>query len=147
MQRNAFRLERVLNFRREAEKLRKLELAAARREYELAEDRLRREEEAMEKLNLEFMERQIEGICALELQLYSEFFRKKKQEITFRREQVNELDRAVLEKRENLMEASTDKKIMEELKKKKVREQEKLMAEKERNFLDELALRPRRQEL
>lgn len=147
MQRNAFRLERVLNFRREAEKLRKLELAAARREYELAEDRLRREEEAMEKLNLEFMERQIEGICALELQLYSEFFRKKKQEITFRREQVNELDRAVLEKRENLMEASIDKKIMEELKKKKVREQEKLMAEKERNFLDELALRPRRQEL
>jgi len=147
MQRNAFRLERVLNFRREAEKLRKLELAAARREYELAEDRLRREEEAMEKLNLEFMERQIEGICALELQLYSEFFRKKKQEITLRREQVNELDRAVLEKRENLMEASTDKKIMEELKKKKVREQEKLMAEKERNFLDELALRPRRQEL
>jgi flagellar protein FliJ len=147
MQRNVFSLERVLSFRREAEKLRKIEFTVAKREYELAEDKLRREEEAIEKLNLEFMDRQLEGICALELQLYSDFFQKKQQEITQQREEVGVLDRAMLEKQDTLREAATDKKIMEELKKKKVLAHEKVLAEKERNFLDEIALRSRGQEL
>ncbi|MRR58600.1 MAG: flagellar export protein FliJ [Deltaproteobacteria bacterium] len=147
MQKNVFSLERVLNFRREAEKLRKIEFAVAKREFELAEDKLRREEEAIEKLNLEFMGRQLEGIGALELQLYSDFFQMKKQDITQQREEVSVLDRTRLEKQDTLLEAATDKKIMEELKKQKVLAHEKVLAEKERNFLDEIALRSRGQDL
>lgn len=141
MQRNVFSLERVLNFRREAEKLRKIEFAEAKREFENAEDRLRREEEAVDRLGLEFMDRQLEGISALELQLYSDYFRRKEREITRQRDEVSVLDRAMLEKQETLREAATEKKIMEELKKKKLREHERVMAEKERAFLDEIALR------
>lgn len=141
MQRNGFRLERVLNFRREAEKLRKIEFAVAKREYETAEKQLRREEEAVDRLSLEFMDRQLEGISALELQLYSDYFQRKKQEISRQRDEVCVLDQTMLEKQETLREAATDKKIMEELKKRKLREHERSLAEKERAFLDEVALR------
>jgi flagellar FliJ protein len=143
MQRKVFTLERVLHFRRETEKLRKLDFATAKQEYELAEDRLRREEEAMEKLNLEFMTKQIEGICAHELQLYSDFFQKKSQDIICQREEVNTLDQNMVEKKDDLIAAATDKKIMEELKKKKIKAHEKVVADKEQGFLDEIALRNR----
>jgi len=143
MQRNVFTLERVLHFRKEAEKLRKLEFATAKREYELAEDHLRREEEAIEELNLEFMTRQIEGISALELQLYADFFQKKNQDICQQRDEVVKLDRHMVEKKDDLIAAATDKKIMEELKKKKVKAHEKALADKEQGFLDEIALRNR----
>jgi len=140
MRRNVFNLERVLHFRRETEKIRKLELAIAKREHEQAEDRLRREEEAMENLNLEFMNKQIEGICAYELQLYSDFFRKKKVDIVIQREEVTVLDQKVLERKEHLIEAATEKKIMEKLKQKRVEAHEKEIAAKEQSFLDEIAL-------
>ncbi|MDD2319110.1 MAG: flagellar export protein FliJ [Geobacteraceae bacterium] len=143
MQRNVFTLERVLHFRKEAEKLRKLEFATAKQEYELAEDHLRREEEAIEELNLEFMTRQIEGISALELQLYADFFQKKNQDICQQRDEVVKLDRHMVEKKDDLIAAATDKKIMEELKKKKVKAHEKALADKEQGFLDEIALRNR----
>lgn len=143
MRRNVFNLERVLHFRRETEKLRKMELALAKREHELAEDRLRREEEAIEKLNLEFMNRQIEGISAFEMQLYSDFFRKKKVDILQQRDQVTELDRQVVEKKDHLVEAATEKKIMEQLKQKRIEAHEKEIAVKEQAFLDEIALQRR----
>ncbi|NMC74357.1 MAG: flagellar export protein FliJ [Geobacteraceae bacterium] len=143
MRRNVFNLERVLHFRRETEKLRKMELALAKREYEIAEDRLRREEEAIERLNLEFMNRQIEGISAFEMQLYSDFFRKKKVDILQQREQVTELDRKVVEKKEHLVEAATEKKIMEQLKQKRIEAHEKEVALREQAFLDEIALQRR----
>jgi len=143
MRRNVFNLERVLHFRRETEKLRKMELALAKREHELAEDRLRREEEAIEKLNLEFMNRQIEGISAFEMQLYSDFFRKKKVDILQQRDQVTELDRKVVEKKDHLVEAATEKKIMEQLKQKRIEAHDKEIAVKEQAFLDEIALQRR----
>jgi flagellar FliJ protein len=143
MRRNVFNLERVLHFRRETEKLRKMELALAKREHELAEECLRREEEAMERLNLEYMSKQIEGICAYEMQLYADFFRKKKVDIIHQREKVTDLDQKVLEKKDHLIEAATEKKIMEQLKQKRIQAHEKEIAVKEQAFLDEIALQRR----
>ncbi len=143
MKRNVFALERVLHYRRETEKLRKQEFAIARREYELAEERLRREEESMEKLNLEFLKRQIDGIGSTEMQLYADFFRKKNNDILEQREKVTVLGRKQEEKNSRLVDAATDKKIMEELKKKKIKAHEKSLAVKEQAFLDEIALQQR----
>ncbi len=143
MKRNVFTLERVLHYRRETEKLRKQEFALAKREFEMAEEKLRREEESIEKLNLEFLKRQIDGIGAMELQLYADFFRKKKKDILDQREKVTALDRKQEEKNNSLVEAATDKKIMEELKKKKLEAHEKALAVKEQAFLDEIALQQR----
>jgi flagellar FliJ protein len=48
----------------------------------------------------------------------------------------------VSEKREILLEAAMDKKVLEGLKEKKLKAHQRDLAEKERAFLDELALRP-----
>jgi flagellar protein FliJ len=141
MQQKVFTLERVLHFRRETEKLRKLDFVTAKQEFEQAEDFLRCEEEAMDTLHMEFMTRQIEGISAHELQLYSDFFQKKSKDIICQREEVSTLDQNMVEKQDELIAAATDKKMMEELKKKKIKAHEKVVAAKEQGFLDEIALR------
>jgi len=141
MQQKVFTLERVLHFRRETEKLRKLDFATAKQEFEQAEDFLRSEEEAMDTLHMDFMSRQIEGISAIELQLYSDYFQKKSQDIVCQREEVCTLDQNMVEKQDELIAAATDKKMMEELKKKKINAHEKVVAAKEQGFLDEIALR------
>jgi flagellar FliJ protein len=143
MQQKVFTLERVLHFRKETEKLRKLDFVTAKQDFEQAEDLLRCEEEAMDQLNTEFMSRQIEGISAQELRLYSDFFQKKSRDILCQREEVVTLDQKQLEKKDELIAAATDKKIMEELKKKKIKAHEKVLADKEQGFLDEIALRNR----
>lgn len=142
MRKNIFGLEHVLNFRKEVEKVRKMEFAAAKREFETAQDRLRGEEEKMDRVNTEFMDRQLAGMCAIELQMYSNFFNKKSADIKSQRHNVNNLNQNVSEKREVLLEAAVDKKVLEGLKEKKMKAHERDQAEKERAFLDELALRP-----
>lgn len=141
MQQKVFTLERVLHFRRETEKLRKLDFVTAKQEFEQAEDLLRCEEEAMDTLHMEFMSRQIDGISAHELQMYSDFLQKKSKDIVCQREEVCTLDQNMVEKKDELIAAATDKKMMEELKKKKIKAHEKVVAAKEQGFLDEIALR------
>ncbi len=141
MRKNIFGLEQVLNFRKEVEKARKLEFAAARNAFEQARDRLSREEEKIDRLNMEFLDRQMAGICAMELQMYSDFFSKKDTEIKLQRQKVTNLNLEVSAKREILLEAAVDKKVLEELKKKKLKAHEQDLADRERDFLDELALR------
>ncbi|HKZ17860.1 MAG TPA: flagellar export protein FliJ [Geobacteraceae bacterium] len=141
MRKKIFGLEQVLNFRKEVEKVRKTEFAAAKSEFETAHDRLRSEEERMDRVNTEFMDRQLKGIGAVELQMYSDFFSKKSADIKAQRHTVTSLDKNVNEKREILLEAAIDKKVLEELKDKKIRAHKQNLAEKDRAFLDELALR------
>ena len=61
MKKKIFALEQVLTFRKEVENTQKLEFAVAKREFELADDLLRRDEEHMDRLNVEYMDRQLEG--------------------------------------------------------------------------------------
>ncbi len=141
MRKNIFGLEQVLNFRKEVEKSRKLEFAEAKNEFDRAHDRLRRDEEKMDRLNMEFMDRQMDGICAFELQVYSDFFRKKEADIKVQRQTVTSLDIEVTAKRQTLLEAAIEKRVLEELKTKKISAHNQALASKERDFLDELALR------
>ena len=129
-----FRLEQVLKFRKEVEKMHQLELAAAKQQHECARDRLRSEKAAMEVLEQECSQRQLKGIEAKDLQLYGDFSRRKAQEIHELRESLVGLERAVQEKREALLTAAKEKK-MRDLR------LEQLC--KERAFLDEIAIQGR----
>ena len=136
---NGFRLEQVLNLRKEVERQRKLEFADAKRQYEHAVDHLRSEEENVALLNNELHSRQSEGISLAELQMYSHYFQRKHGEIKQQRTQVDCLGEAVTEKRDCLMEASRDKKVLETLKEKKLAELKRQRAEREQAFIDELS--------
>lgn len=141
MVKSDFRLEQVLNYRREVEKARKMEFAAAKRTLDSATESLSRDTASVDVLSNEFLQRQQQGISVVELQLYSDFFQKKSVEFSQRRTQVAEMGVEVSEKRETLADAAKQKKMLETLKDKAMAELKLERAEKERAFLEEIALR------
>jgi flagellar FliJ protein len=135
-----FELEQVLTYRREMERLRKQEFAAARQVLEQASQELMREEDLVNLLTEEFQRCQQEIVCIDDMQLYTNFFARKRDEIKQQKERIESLDVIANEKRSDLMEASKDKKVLESLKEKKAAEFRQEMATKERNFLDEISI-------
>jgi flagellar FliJ protein len=144
MHKRGFKLQQVLNYRKEVEKVRTLEFADARRELEQAAEHLKREEERAEQLADELATRQVEGIEAKDLQIYANFFTRKSEEIKRQRLQVEDLDRKVAEKRETLLDAAKDKKVLETFKDRTITAHNKELSNKERLFLDELAVQKKR---
>ncbi len=141
MAQKEFKLQQVLNVREEEEKRCTREFAAAREEYESACTRLEEAIESVNQLDRDVQRQQREGISAVELQMYSEFFQRKSVDIRFQRLETETLNRNMDEKRELLVEAAKDKKALEILKEKKALEHRRELAEKERLFLEEIAIR------
>ena len=138
-----FRLEQVLKFRKEVEKMHQLELAAARQQHETARERLKHEKSAMQVLEQEFSQRQLDGIDAKDLQLYGDFSMRKTREIQTLREALPGLERVVQERREALLTAAKEKKALEVFKEKKMRDLRLEQLNRERAFLDELSIQGR----
>lgn len=138
-----FRLEQVLKFRKEVEKIQQLELLAARQRHEMASDQLDCEEKAIEELDREFTQRQMEGIQARDLQLFGDYRLRKRNEINRIKEELPALEQAVQEKRESLIVAAKEKKVLEIFKQKKLHALKLELLEKERNFMDEVAIQGR----
>jgi len=135
-----FKLEQLLRLRAEVEKARTIELAGARHELDGATAILESDEKQMDRLSNELDHKQLAGISAMELQMYANFFQKKTVDISLQRGEVERLDRDVAEKRETLLDATKEKKVLESLKEKKQQAHHRDLAEKERAFLDELPL-------
>jgi flagellar FliJ protein len=135
-----FELEQVLVYRREMEKLRKQELAAARQRLDQANNELEREEELVKLLSKEFQRCQQDIGCIDDMRMYSDFFSRKREEIKQQKEQIEQLDHIMSEKRSDLIEASKEKKVLESLKEKKTAEFRQELATKERKFLDEISI-------
>jgi len=140
-----FRLEQVLKFRKEVEKMHQLDLAAAKQQHDTAQDRLKSEKTALEELEQECSQRQLDGIQAKDLQLYGDFSRRKAQEIQRLKESLVELEQAVHEKRDALLAAAKEKKALEVFKEKKMKNLRLEQLCRERAFLDEIAIQGRGQ--
>lgn len=140
MHKQGFQLQQVLNYRKEVEKARKLEFVTAKREFENASELLQRHEAEADRARVEFNNRQATGISVNELQMYSNFFSKKTSDIQQQRCQVSSLGQELTEKREVLLDAAKEKKSLELLKEKQLLALRRELAEKERNFLDELSV-------
>ena len=138
-----FRLEQVLKFRKEVEKMHQLELAAARQQADSARERLKNEKGALQVLEQEFSQRQLEGIDAKDLQLYGDFTMRKTQEIQALRDTLPVLEQAVQERHDALLVAAKEKKALEVFKEKKMRDLRKEQLNRERAFLDELSIQGR----
>lgn len=136
----SFKLEQVLVYRGEIEKVCKQEFAAAKQGLEKAHDDLIREEGHVNELTQEFCCRQNELECIDEMRMYSDFFARKREEIKTQKELVEQLDRVMNDRREDLLDATKDKKVLESLKQKKFDEFRQEMKQKESNFLDEISI-------
>lgn len=135
-----FELEQVLMYRREMEKLRKQEFAAAKHGLEQANQELERKEAYVRNLTQEFNRCQHNFECIDEIRMYSAYFDRKQVEIEQQKDHIEYLDQLTAEKRSDLMEASKEKKMLETLKEKKTTEFRQDIATKERNFLDEISV-------
>lgn len=140
MHKQGFQLQQVLNYRKEVEKVRKVEFAAAKREFESATELLDHHQAEADRARVEYNNKQAAGITVSELQMYGDFFLRKSSDIQLQRLQVDTLGREMTEKREVLMDAAKDKKALELLKEKQMRAFRREMAEKERAFLEELSV-------
>jgi len=138
-----FRLEQVLKFRKEVEKMHQLELAQARQQHDNARERLNKEKCALKALEEEFSQRQAQGIEAKDLQLYGDFSMRKTQEIQAIRDSLPILEKAVQERREALLVAAKEKKALEVYKEKKLKDLRLEQLTRERAFLDEVAVQSR----
>jgi flagellar FliJ protein len=135
-----FELEQVLNYRREIEKVRKLDFVSAKLELEHANDVLDKHENHVEVLTKEFSSRQTELNSIEEMRRYADFFARKREDIKNQKERIDQLDVVMSDRREVLLDATRDKKVLESLKEKKAREFKLEMAQKERAFLDEISI-------
>jgi flagellar FliJ protein len=135
-----FRLEQVLSYRKEVEKMRTMELVTARQEFEGVCEQIKQEKRKVDHLNTECLDRQRQGISIMDLQLYADFFQRKSADIRQQKLEADNLNRRVAEKQTILVEAALDKKVLETLKEKKALAHNCKMSEKERGFLEELAL-------
>jgi len=137
---NGFKLEQVLNYRCEMEKMRKQEFASAKREFEHADDRLRREKEHVENLSEEFSHRQGELESIQELRMYVDFLARKRVDIKNQKERLDQLGNIVNDRRAFLLDATKDKKVLESLKEQKAKEFKLMIEHKEQTFMDEISI-------
>lgn len=135
-----FELHQVLNYRSDLERLRKQEFAAARQDLDQASDKLEQQRSEAAVLARDFAERNGQLNSVVELQLYADFFARKREEIKQQQERVTALDRVLENRRDDLVQATKDKKVLEALKEKKMQAFQQEMQRKERDFLDETAV-------
>lgn len=137
---NGFQLQQVLNYRKEVEKVRKVEFAAAKREFESATELLEHHKAEADRARVEYNNKQAAVVNAAELQMYADFFRRKTGDIQSQSLEVVSRGQEMTERREELMDAAKDKKALELLKEKQMAMLRRERAEKERAFLEELAI-------
>lgn len=140
MTKKGFQLDQILNFRKEVEKMRKIDFATAKNELDDANEQLARAENAMRCLSDELREKQLGGISAVDLQLYSNFSRRKRDQIMEQRQEVVALEQNVSEKRERLLFAAKEKKMLETFKDRKVQALKRDAAARELHFIDEISI-------
>ena len=140
MKGGGFKLEKVLNYRCEMEKMRKQEFASAKLDFEHADDRLRREKERVENLSEEFCHRQGELESIQEIRMYVDFFARKRVDIKSQKERLDQLGNIVNDRRAFLLDATKDKKVLESLKEQKAKEFKLMMEQKEQTFMDEISI-------
>lgn len=135
-----FELEQVLKYRHEVERMRKNEFAAAKQELEQASDELKQQEAEADKVSRQFYEQHADMNSIEEIRRYSDFFARKREDIKRKQEQLEELERIMDDRREVLLDATKEKKVLESLKERKKLERKKEADQKEQAFMDEIAI-------
>ncbi len=141
-----FEMQQILNYRAELERLRKQEFATAKHDLDKASEKLEQERQATDELSKEFAERQQQIESVFEMRLYADFFARKRDQLKEQQQRVEMLDRVLEDRRQDLMDATKEKKVMEQLKEKQEREFRKEQAHKESLLLDEIAIQKKGQE-
>ncbi len=136
-----FKLQTVLKYRKSLEEQAQQKLAEL---LSLEAQFKAQQEEACEQIKLlsaRLAEKQQAGLTVLELRLYEDQIDHQRQQAEKMQEQLKLLAALLNERREELMVAARERKIIEKLKEKQLAEYLKKLDRKERVMLDEISLR------
>ncbi|NJD37925.1 MAG: flagellar export protein FliJ [Geobacter sp.] len=146
MAKKQFDMHQVLNYRKELEKQCKQEFSSAKQNLDTACRQLEHEQQEAAALACEFCSRQETIVSITEMQLYADFFSRKREEIKQQQQKVEQLDRVLEDRRQELQHATQEKKVMERLKEKQDEAFRRELLYKEGLLLDEIATQKKGQE-
>ena len=136
-----FKLQTVLKYRKTLEEQAQQRLA----EFLAVESALRVKQEEtnahLKRLNGQLLEKQKQGLSILELRLYEDQIDHHRQQHEQRQQQLAEMQVLLNERRQELLVAARERKIIEKLKEKQLAEYLRNLDRKERIMLDEISLR------
>jgi len=136
-----FKLQSVLNYRQSLEDQARQLLADSmqcRQQYaELLQEHQQRRQQLVDELEA----RQREGMSIGDIELFEGQIAHRRQLSLAVQQQLEELERQIQQQREELLNASREKQVMEKLKAKQEAEYRRELARKEREILDEISLR------
>ena len=138
MKKFRFGLDSVLDYRRQVLDGRQGEYAQAMDQVRRQEARKADAEERYRQLNREFRETAAAGITAADALVYEGGLRILEQEITRETRLLEEYRRVAEEKREQMMQAHIDKKVLERLREKKWQDYSKEVQKSNELFVEEL---------
>ncbi|MFV1950944.1 MAG: flagellar export protein FliJ [Nitrospinota bacterium] len=134
-----FRLEGVLNYRRRIEESLERELADINRLFDIEKNRLVSYKERRDRYQEEFRRKQVEGIGVDEIKLYLDFLEGLDKTIIDQDRIVTAVCKRVALKREEVLTAMKNRKILETMRARKWDEYRKKEMKAEQDFLDEIA--------
>jgi flagellar FliJ protein len=145
MPRYQSKLEAVLRQRKRREEEVQEKFIEMKRDLSRAEDQLLHLHKEFEAALKELAEEQVKGIAPGELDLYYRFIKQQYDRLEERRKVVRQLSDQCEKKRQDLLEATREKKVVEKIEEKRKDVYLKDLEKKERDLLDELAGRPKRE--
>ncbi|WP_305045782.1 flagellar export protein FliJ [Geoalkalibacter sp.] len=137
---NQFKLQPVLNYRQILEDQAKQELARSLQQEADLLERITAEEQELESLYQEYEQRQQIGISCEAMLLFQNRISHKVESVARMVESMERLRRQILHKRQELTEASREKKLLEKLKEKNEQEFQQELKRREGIVLDEVAV-------
>jgi flagellar FliJ protein len=134
-----FNLEPLLNHRRYLEEVLQKELADLKIRLETEKNKLWALRQKRRKTVLQLQENQTDGRPASEIKLYIDFVEQLLKEMKAQRQKILEAERLFNLKRQELVAAMKERKILDRLKEKGLQAYEQEQLKKERNLMDEVA--------
>lgn len=136
---NKFKLQAVLDYRKVLEDQARQELARSLQQEADLLAHLAAEEQELTSLYEEFERRQQSGMSCDELRLYQNRISHKVETVARLVESLEKMQLQIARKRENVIEAGRDKKLLEKLKEKKTEAFQQEQRRKDNVALDEIA--------
>lgn len=134
-----FKLQKVLDYRKIKEEEKKRELSALLKEYNKQAEILNSLREKQAGLFLELKNLQKEELNITQILFYYFYLQNLSSRIKKQIQLLEELDGKIVQKREEVIQASKERKIMEKLKERKYREFVYFLDRAEQIFLDEIS--------
>ena len=136
-----FKLQSVLNYRQTLEDQARQRLSDSQQHKQRLETDLHQHQSQLKQFDAELKDRQLEGLTIDEIQLFESQIEHRRRLMVRVQQQLEKLERRILQEREELLQAAREKQVMEKLKEKQEEEYRQELARKEREVLDEISLR------